>query len=208
MSADAFGLLSTAPTMQAFLAALDLAERDADIERFMTVHAVLFTDLSGFSAHPIVAQGLQRIRRMEYALSGALSASGGIVIKSLGDSHLMMFPDVADAVGCVELVWATCPDNPFCVGIGYGQMVVCEYYHGRLDVFGVEVSAASRLGEDVASESQALLTPAAYAQGSPALQRRCVAGMEGGIRYWEFLGERTEAALHKNPEFSPPLCAG
>lgn len=46
-----------------------------------------------------------------------------------------------------------------CVGIGYGRVLRI----GDLDVFGAEVNAASKLGEDIAKANEVLVTQAARA---------------------------------------------
>src|SRR5437870_4969686 len=144
--------------MQALLQALDLAVCDADLLVYMETRAILFTDLSGYSIHPLLIHGLQRVLQMERALSTFCAASGGQMVKALGDSHLVLFNGVEDALACVEAMRVAMPDNPFCAGIGYGPVVVCRHDHRRVDVFGVEVSAASRLGEDLAVGTEVFLT--------------------------------------------------
>ena len=49
-----------------------------------------------------------------------------------------------------------------CVGIGYGEMLRI----GDADIFGAEVNAACKLGEDVAKSSEILLTGAASRETS------------------------------------------
>lgn len=190
MLSDAFGVLSTAPTMQAFLEALALATTDADIVRFMRWHAVLFTDLSGFSAHPVLVEALRRVLQFEKALQALVDGGGGRVLKALGDSCLVLYETADQAVAAVDKLHAALPDNPFCAGIGYGPMVVCHHHHGRMDAFGFEVSAASRLGEDVAAGRQCLLTSAAHGALSTLLQQRCLVGASSGIAYWELCPTR------------------
>ena len=183
--ADTFGLLTTWPPMQTFLKAIALAKTDADIASFMTWHAVLFTDLSGFSVHPMLVEALKRVVQMEKAIAALTQLGGGMVLKSLGDSFLILFDTVGQAVDAVDLLRAALPVNAFCAGIGYGPMVVCQHRAGRHDAFGFAVSEASRLGEDIATGRQCLLTPSAYAAVSAAHQQRCVAGEHQGLAYWD-----------------------
>lgn len=182
---DAYGLLSDVPAMQPLLAALRTAQDDSALKRFMASYAVLFTDLSGFSAHPILAHALQRVLRMEEMIAAVMIPCGGTLLKALGDSFLLLFSTVEQAVICVEVAREAMPDNPFCAGIGYGPVLPCRHAYGRTDAFGYEVSAASRLGEDVATGRQTLLSPDAYAQLPPAIQARCEAGQAGLVQYWE-----------------------
>lgn len=182
-----FGLLSVFPAMQEFLQALDRAKCDDDLARFMTIHAVLFTDLSGFSAHPLLIHAMQRVLQTERMLHQALLVCQGRLVKSLGDSHLALFDAVDHAVSCVEIMQQSMSGNPFCAGIGYGEMIVCQHESGRIDAFSREVSTASRLGEDIAHGSQVLLSQAAYEQLSPISHQRCIAGQQGSLAYWELL---------------------
>lgn len=180
----AYGLLTTHPVLQPLLAALRAGADDTALASFMTTMAVLFTDLSGWSAHPQVSEGLRRVLQMEKALQAVLPAFDATLVKSLGDSHLCLFASVTHAVAAVDALHAALPENPFCAGIGWGPVIVCRHRYGRLDVFGHAVSLASRLGEDIATGTQCLLSAAAYEQLSPAQQARCTPGVQAGFPYW------------------------
>ncbi len=79
----------------------------------------------------------------------------------------MIFRRTAAAVRCAvemqktlrEFNRARTPETEIllCVGIGYGEMLRI----GDLDVFGREVNAASKLGEDTAKSGEILITKAA-----------------------------------------------
>lgn len=169
---DAFGLHSTYAPLQPLLRALAQAHTEEDLGPFCRQACVCFTDLTGFSGCPWL-DALRTLFQFEQALSTMLTTCGGTLIKSMGDSFLMLFPAVTPAVECVVALQQRMPTMPFCVGIGYGPLLVFRHRWKRLDVFAPEVNMASRLGEDVAHGSEVLLSDAAYAQLSPALQARC-----------------------------------
>lgn len=88
-------------------------------------------------------------------------------VVSGGDSLIVMFRHVNDAVRCA-LAMQKCTREYnetridaekilLCVGIGYGEMLRI----GDADIFGAEVNAACKLGEDVAKADDILMTGAA-----------------------------------------------
>ena len=91
----------------------------------------------------------------------------GILIKIEADSLLVIFRRTASALECAVEMQQTLrvlnmtrpPETEilWCVGIGYGEMLRI----GDLDVWGREVNAASKLGEDTAKAGEILLTKAA-----------------------------------------------
>lgn len=186
MDNDAFGLLSTAPNLQPFFEALDLAESDADIERFMEYWAVLFTDLSRFSAEPVLVRSLQRVRQMERALQSILTLPTAQLLKSQGDSHLLLFKTVPLALEAVKKLKQALPGNQFCVGISYGPIIVLPHNHGRVDAVGKPVNEASKLGEDTAKEDECLLTPFAHLQLNMTHRQRCKPRTYNGLMCYEW----------------------
>ena len=132
--------------------------------------AVMFTDLAGFSRQ-VAAFGiihfLQEIFEQKRLLLPIVADHDGILIKIEADSFLILFKRAASAVRCaVEMQHACQKFNEhrapalqvlLCAGIGYGRVLRI----GDLDVFGAEVNAASKLGEDIATANEVLLTQAA-----------------------------------------------
>lgn len=171
--------------MQPMLQAIRNATSDADLLPFETLHAVVFTDLSGYSAHPVYAHAAQRVMDTEETIDRLLDTSGGRLIKSQGDSHLFLFDSVTEAVAWIDALRAAMPSNRFCAGISWGYLLVCEYACERLDIHGKPVNEASFLGEDATTGTQVFLTLAAYAQLPSALRSRCTPGMFGAVNYWE-----------------------
>jgi class 3 adenylate cyclase len=90
----------------------------------------------------------------------------GIMVKSEADSQLILFKRAEVAMRCALEMMATCSLINrrrreeemilLCVGIGFGQILRV----GDRDVFGQQVNAASKLGEDTAKAGQILVTDA------------------------------------------------
>jgi len=131
--------------------------------------AVVFTDLSGFSrgiADFGVTHFLQVIYESHRLLVPVIGAHDGILLKLEGDSMLITFRNAAKAVHCaVAMQRALVPYNgtrppseriDLGIGIGFGKMLRI----GDADVFGAEVNAAAKLGEDTAKAGEILVTKA------------------------------------------------
>jgi class 3 adenylate cyclase len=81
-----------------------------------------------------------------------------------GDSMLVIFKRSSKAISCAinmqKLLHNYNQDKPetdkvlLCVGIGFGEMLRI----GDRDVFGAEVNASSKLGEDIAKAGEILVT--------------------------------------------------
>ena len=150
---------------------VDLAALDRRIwDLFGETWAVMFTDLSGFSRQVEkfgILHFLQIIHEHKQLLSPIIARHNGILIKVEADSLIIIFRRAASAVRCgVEMQTAleefNKPRSPetevlLCLGIGFGEMLRI----GDQDVFGREVNAASKLGEDTAKAWEILLTKAA-----------------------------------------------
>jgi class 3 adenylate cyclase len=129
--------------------------------------AVLYTDLSGFSRNVAefgIVHFLQTIYESHRLLVPLIERDNGILLKTEGDSLLVMFRQVSDAVRCaVAMQHCTQEYNKtridaekvlLCVGIGYGELLRI----GDADIFGAEVNAACKLGEDTAKANEILIT--------------------------------------------------
>ncbi|MEO5760997.1 MAG: adenylate/guanylate cyclase domain-containing protein [Vicinamibacteria bacterium] len=150
---------------------VDLKALDRRIwDLFGETWAVMFTDLSGVSRQVEkfgILHFLQIIHEHKKLLSPTIQKYDGILIKVEADSLLVIFRRTESAVRCaVEMQKALEVFNQgrrpetevlLCVGIGYGDMLRI----GDLDIFGREVNAASKLGEDTAKSGEILLTKAA-----------------------------------------------
>lgn len=145
---------------------------------------VMFTDLSGFSRNVAkfgIIHFLQTIHESERLLIPVIEDWDGILLKVEGDSFLVIFRNVAKALQASIAMQRTLssynaekPDEEkvlLCVGLGFGRILRI----GDADVFGAEVNAASKLGEDTAKAWEILVTD--------GVKRRC--GDLDGISFTE-----------------------
>ncbi len=134
--------------------------------------AVVFTDLVGFSRQVArfgIIHFLQVILEQKRLLLPIIERHDGILIKLEADSLLVLFRQAHAAVACAVAMQQACqaqsarrvPEEQIilCVGIGHGQVLKV----GDDDVYGQEVNAASKLGEDTAKGHEILVTAAARA---------------------------------------------
>jgi len=156
---------------------VDQAALDRRIwDLFGETWAVMFTDLSGFSRQVEkfgILHFLQIIHEHKQILGPIIMRHDGILIKIEADSLIVIFRRTASAVRCaVEMQLAMNELNRnrppetevlLCVGIGHGEILRI----GDIDVFGREVNAASKLGEDTAQAREILLTRAAVEASGP-----------------------------------------
>ncbi|MBK6574669.1 MAG: adenylate/guanylate cyclase domain-containing protein [Sandaracinaceae bacterium] len=135
--------------------------------------AIMFTDLSGFSRHAAkfgITHFLQIIHEKKKMLLPIVAAHDGILLKVEADSFLIIFRRPDRALQCAIEMQRRCqltnerrlPEEQIilCLGIGYGDVLRV----GDHDVWGREVNAASKLGEDTAGPNEILVTGAAQAE--------------------------------------------
>lgn len=146
----------------------DTAEIDKRIwDLFGEKWAVMFTDLSGFSRKVSnfgIIHFLQLIHESMRILVPVIDNHDGILLKTEGDSMMIIFRNVYKAVDCAVAMQkkvkqyneekSELDDILLCIGLGYGPMLKI----GDHDVFGKEVNAASKLGEDTAKAWEILIT--------------------------------------------------
>jgi adenylate cyclase len=146
--------------------------------------AIMFTDLSGFSRQ-VAAFGiihfLQVIFEQKRLLLPIVASHDGILIKIEADSFMIIFKRAEVALECGIAMQRACqqlnhrrlPEEKvlLCIGIGYGKILRI----GDSDVYGKEVNAASKLGEDTAKSNEILVTSAV----------RDIVGDQPGIGYTE-----------------------
>ncbi|PIQ24735.1 adenylate cyclase [bacterium (Candidatus Blackallbacteria) CG13_big_fil_rev_8_21_14_2_50_49_14] len=142
-----------------------LDERIWDL--FGETWAVMFTDLAGFSRRVNefgIIHFLQTIFESQRLLIPCIDAYDGILLKQEGDSLLVIFKRPQKALECALAMQhalteynAGLPEVEqvlLCVGLGYGPVLKI----GDADVFGTEVNASSKLGEDIAKAGEILIT--------------------------------------------------
>jgi len=149
----------------------DVAAIDRQIwDLFGEEWAIMYTDLAGFSRRVArfgIIHFLQVIYESKRLLLPIASRHGGSLIKSDGDSVILLFRSAVRALeAAIEMQRACGNENArrvpeeqilFCVGIGFGKLLRI----GESDVWGEEVNAASKLGEDMAQAYEILVTEGA-----------------------------------------------
>lgn len=143
-------------------------EIDAKVwDLFGETWSVMFTDLSGFSRNVEkfgIIHFLQIIYESHRLLVPEIDNYDGILLKKEGDSMMIIFRKPEKAIDCAVRMQraaaeynADRPDEEkilLCIGLGYGMILKI----GDDDVFGAEVNAASKLGEDTAKSGQIIVT--------------------------------------------------
>ena len=130
---------------------------------------IMATDLVGFSrgvARFGIIHFLQTIFESEKLLVPIVERHDGIMLKTEGDSFLVIFRNVKKAINASLEMQRTLREYNvnrkleehvlLGVGLGYGRVLRI----GDADVFGAEVNAAYKLGEDTAKAYEILVTKA------------------------------------------------
>jgi adenylate cyclase len=130
--------------------------------------AIVFTDLVEFSAWALEAgdaEAVQLLRDVARAVEPAIESNEGKVVKRLGDGHMAVFPEAANAVAAVheanERLGQVQVD-------GYDPVIRAGVHVGRPrkiggDYLGVDVNIAARL-TDAAAGGQVLVSETARAE--------------------------------------------
>ncbi len=129
--------------------------------------AIMFTDLSGFSRRVEnfgIIHFLQVIYEHNTLVAPIIDGHQGFLLKVEGDSLLALFRRPESALRCAMEMQRACqrisnrrrPEEAIllCIGLGYGEVLRV----GENEVFGAQVNAASRLGEDMAKSHEILVT--------------------------------------------------
>lgn len=130
---------------------------------------ILFTDLSGFSKSADkfgILHFLQTIKESERLFSPIIEEYDGFVVKSEGDSLIVIFRSREKAVNCVVQMQLSSKDYNvdlpeeekiiLCSGLGWGNIL--RIPGETVDIFGEEVNFAAKLGEDTAGPGEILIT--------------------------------------------------
>jgi adenylate cyclase len=134
---------------------------------------IVFTDLAGFSRRVEefgIIHFLQIIHEHKRLLLPLVLEHDGFLVKAEGDSLLLLFRKAHRALECSIAMMTVCerenarrrPEEQIllCAGIGCGPVLRI----GDEDVWGREVNAASKLGEDHAKAGEVLVTDAVRAR--------------------------------------------
>jgi adenylate cyclase len=138
---------------------------------FGVVKAVLIMDLSGFSLLTQkygIVHYLSMVRRMQLISQPIIERSGGTVVKFEADNCFAMFDKPLEAVKAAITLNAAFNeinvyteerfDIRISSGIDYGDVLLI----GGPDYFGATVNRASKIGEDLASPGEILITRSAF----------------------------------------------
>ena len=130
---------------------------------------IMYTDLAGFSRNVAefgIIHFLQIVHDMKKLLIPVIDQHDGILLKVEGDSLMVIFRNVRRALDCAIAMQSCCEQYNagrsaaeqilLCVGFGLGRVLRI----GDADVFGAEVNAACKLGEDIARPWEVLVTEA------------------------------------------------
>ena len=128
---------------------------------------VMFTDLVGFSRNAAqfgILHFLEIIYQQKDLLLPIVADHDGIVIKMEADSFLIIFRRPERGLACAIALQQACQrysrelsrehQMHICIGLGYGHILRT----GDTEVWGAEVNAASKLGEDTATAHEILVT--------------------------------------------------
>jgi adenylate cyclase len=130
---------------------------------------IMFTDLAGFSRHAAsfgIIHFLQVIYEHKKLLLPIVEEKCGILLKAEADSLMILFKRPLSALACAIDMQRACqhanqrriPEEQMllCIGLGSGHVLRI----GDTDIYGAEVNAASKLGEDVAKPNEILVSDA------------------------------------------------
>jgi len=136
-------------------------------ELFGEEWCVMFTDLSGFSRRVEsfgIIHFLQIIHEHKKLLTPIIESRCGVLVKMEADSLLVIFKRATSALRAALEMQRACQQANvrrveeermlLCVGLGCGHILRI----GDDDVYGKEVNAASKLGEDIARANEILVT--------------------------------------------------
>lgn len=165
-------------------------------ERFGAEGAVFISDMAGFSSMSRkfgVVHFLKLIHRARKVIGPAIADNGGVLVKSDADNCYAFFEEAGDAIrASFDVNAALCrlndsadPNEQIClsVGIDYGEILLV----GDRDFFGDPVNTASKLGEELATGAETLVTERALREAKfavPESTERMMARISGiEIRY-------------------------
>lgn len=139
--------------------------------RFERPLAVLISDMAGFSTitqQRGIIHFLALIQRMQALCVPIIEEHGGRLIKAEADNLFAVFPEPAMSLEAAIGMRAACAADAetrgelervqVAIGLGFGPVLDIDGH----DFFGDQVNMASKLGEDIASSGQILLTRQLY----------------------------------------------
>jgi len=141
-------------------------------QRYGIKQAVMILDMSGFSLLTQkygIIHYLAMVERMQVATRPVIERYHGHVVKFEADNCFARFEHVSDAIHAAVTINHTLDginmmtkqefDIRLSCGIDYGQFLLLD----QVDYFGDPVNRASKLGEDISSAGEILVTQEAMA---------------------------------------------
>lgn len=133
-------------------------------DRFLTTCAIVVIDMAGFSRLTLSAgiiSALEQIQTMRDLSVPLINSQSGAVLKVEADNLYASFETAEAALSAMQTLVKRLNEIRIhiSVGIGYGQLLRV----GKADLYGHEMNLASKLGEDLATDDDILLTESAYA---------------------------------------------
>jgi adenylate cyclase len=136
-------------------------------DEFGEEYAVFVLDMTGFSLLTRkygIVHYLSMVQRMQLTTEPIVKSYGGFMIKYEADNCFAVFPDPLGAVNAAiamqhaftasNILTSEDLDIHISCGIDYGKILVV----GQEDCFGDPVNRASKMGEDLASAGEILVT--------------------------------------------------
>jgi len=136
-------------------------------QKYGTENTVLALDMFGFSLLTRkygIIHYLSMIRRMQLTVEPIITGHGGRVIKFEADNCFALLPDplaavrsaitIQHALAASNILTAEELDIQVSIGIDYGKMLIVN----DADIFGDSVNRACKLGEDIGTAGEILIT--------------------------------------------------
>lgn len=149
----------------------DVTARIRDV--FEQDRTVMVLDMSGFTRatqQGNVISFLLSINQMQRLCTPVVEENAGIVVRAEHDNLTCLFDRVEDAIdacrevsrrlGSANVILPADKELYASMGIGHGAILNI----GNEEIYGNEVNLASKLGEDIATLGEILLTESAYEQ--------------------------------------------
>ena len=136
-------------------------------EKYGTENTVLALDMFGISLLTRkygIIHYLSMIRRMQLTVEPIITGHGGRVIKFEADNCFALLPDslsaaraaitIQHALAASNLLTADELDIHVSIGIDYGKILIVN----EVDIFGDAVNRACKMGEDIGTAGEILIT--------------------------------------------------
>ncbi|SHH19842.1 adenylate/guanylate cyclase domain-containing protein [Clostridium grantii] len=134
-------------------------------KRYGEEKAILLIDCTEFTNNTTrdgIIKSLQSVLLIKKLIKSMQSEYSAVIIKQIGDSFMLIFDEVDYSIDfgqiLIEEVKHSNIKTKVKIGIGYGFIL----NNDNEDIFGEQVNFASKLGEELAEESEMLITRNAF----------------------------------------------